>query len=101
MTSPFRIPSVYHWIYLFPLTGIGHAIVINLFDYSAILAMVFCTATAFGVASSQTPAIMFEAAGRERFPQAIAMINLMYGLGNLFSGVLGGEKEECRCSLNL
>ena len=43
-----------------------------------------------GVTVAQEPAIMFEASGIERYPNGIALMNMMYGIGNFVGGVLGG-----------
>ena len=40
---------------------------------------------------AQVPAIMYEAAGLSRYPRAIALMNLMYGIGNFCGGVMGGN----------
>lgn len=64
---------------------------INIFDYWALFGVCFLYAIPFGVTVAQVPAIMFEAAGLSRYPRAIALMNLMYGTGNLCGNVLGGN----------
>ncbi|XP_052248884.1 uncharacterized protein LOC127856620 [Dreissena polymorpha] len=44
----------------------------------------------FGITNSHTPALMYEAAGHARYPQAMSLVNLMYGFGNVFSNIIGG-----------
>ncbi|KAH3722162.1 hypothetical protein DPMN_065115 [Dreissena polymorpha] len=47
----------------------------------------------FGITNSHTPALMYEAAGHARYPQAMSLVNLMYGFGNVFSNIIGGAAE--------
>ncbi|KAL4217632.1 hypothetical protein ACF0H5_022374 [Mactra antiquata] len=85
-----RIPTVYHWVYLAPIVGISHMLVLNFFDYWPLFGANLLYGTAFGVTVAQEPAIMFEASGLERYPKGIALMNLMYGIGNFVGGLLGG-----------
>lgn len=45
----------------------------------------------FGVICAQIPAIMFEVTGLERYPQAIALLDLTFGLADLLCGLVGGK----------
>ncbi|KAL4218099.1 hypothetical protein ACF0H5_022835 [Mactra antiquata] len=85
-----RVPTVYHWLWLCPLIAGGHALVINLTDYWALFFACIIQGTTFGMNISQTPAIMFEVSGLDRYPQAMSLVNLMYGFGNVFSNAFGG-----------
>lgn len=46
--------------------------------------------TTFGMCASQCAAIMFEATDLDRFPQAMAIANVMFGVANFIGGFLGG-----------
>ncbi|XP_045181316.2 monocarboxylate transporter 3-like [Mercenaria mercenaria] len=85
-----NIPTVYHWLWICPVIALGHTLVINLRGYWAIFAAIILQGAAFGMNNSQTPAIMFEASGLSKYPQAMSLVNLVYGIGNLFSNVIGG-----------
>ena len=44
-----------------------------------------------GTTFSQVPAIMFEATGLEKYPQGMALVNILMGLGDLIGPLIGGK----------
>ena len=98
----FRIPTLYHWIYLCPIIAAAHILVVYLFDYWPLFGATLLYGIPFGVTVAQVPAIMYEAAGLSRYPRAIALMNLMYGIGNFCGGVMGGTYVSCsiQCTIN-
>lgn len=86
----FRVPTVYHWVYLAPVVAVSHLMVVNFYDYWPLFGANLLYGISFGVTVAQEPAIMFEASGLERYPKGIALMNLMYGLGNFIGGLIGG-----------
>ncbi|XP_052812276.1 monocarboxylate transporter 3-like [Mya arenaria] len=83
-------PTLYHWIYLCPLTAVTHALVVIFHDYTGIFCSCVAYGVIYGISVAQAPAIMFETAGLDRYPQGMALVNTMYGIGNILSGLLGG-----------
>ena len=69
-----------------------HVLVNQLVDYWALLGNILVYGAAFGVTVAQTPAIIYETSGLERYPQAISMLNVCYGVGNFLGGLFGGIK---------
>jgi hypothetical protein len=45
----------------------------------------------YATCTSQIPGIMFESVGPERYPQAMAMANVMLGLGDMLGAIYGGK----------
>ncbi|XP_045182497.2 monocarboxylate transporter 3-like isoform X2 [Mercenaria mercenaria] len=85
-----NFPTINHWIYLCLINAGLHAIIINLYDYWSILVSCFVFGISFGTTVAQTPAIMYEGTGLDRYPQGMALVNIMCGLGNMFGPLLGG-----------
>ncbi|XP_053400075.1 uncharacterized protein LOC123557733 isoform X3 [Mercenaria mercenaria] len=83
-------PTLWHWLYLCPITAATHVLVVNFFNIWSIMGACIAYGISFGAIAAQAPAVMFEASGLDRYPQGMAMVNLMYGFGNVFSGLLGG-----------
>ncbi|KAL4217852.1 hypothetical protein ACF0H5_022591 [Mactra antiquata] len=83
--------TIYHWVYLCPIAAVAHALVINVYDYSSIMTLCLLYGISFGTINAQTPTIMYEAIGLERYPTGIAMVNVMSGFGNILSNLLGGN----------
>ena len=86
-----NFPTVNHWIYLCTVSAVLHVTIINLYDYWSILITCFIFGIVFGTTVAQTPAIMFEATGLEKYPQGMALVNIMLGLGNMVGPFLGGK----------
>ena len=86
----YRVPTVYHWIYLCPVVAASHAMIIIFHDFWPLFVANLLYGISFGITVAQAPAIMFDIAGHARYPQAIALMNFTYGLGDLFGGVIGG-----------
>ena len=81
-------------MYLCPLVAASHLLVILLEDYWSIVAACVFYGVVFGITVAQAPAIMFEACGRKRYAQGMALVNVMYGVGDFLSVVLGGKSDE-------
>ena len=79
-----------NWIYAALLVGASHAAVIFLPVYSVTVAAMFIYGIFFGIIAATSPAVMFEASGLERYPQAVALMSLCNGTGNTVGGLLGG-----------
>ena len=82
---------MYHWIYLLPMLGVAHVLVINVYDLGLLIFACMLYGATFGVTVAQAPAIMYEATGLERYPQGMAFLNLAYGVGNFSGGFFGGK----------
>ena len=89
--SFFRFPAITHWIYAALLVAASHAAVIFLPDYPVTIAAMFIYGIFFGIIASTSPAVMFEASGLDRYPQAVALMSLCNGTGNTIGGLLGGR----------
>ncbi|XP_052765187.1 monocarboxylate transporter 13-like [Mya arenaria] len=96
-----NIPTVYHWIYLCPLTAVTHFLIIILPQYSTILALCVLYGIVFGITVAQAPAIMFEATGLSRYPQGMALMNVVYGVGDAISAVVGGYIKDATGTYNI
>ncbi|XP_045182648.2 monocarboxylate transporter 13-like isoform X1 [Mercenaria mercenaria] len=83
-------PTVYHWVYLCTLTAGLHALIINLNEFWSLFVSCVMYGILFAVTSAQLPAIVFEASGHERYPRAMALINIACGLGDTLGPILGG-----------
>jgi predicted MFS family arabinose efflux permease len=88
------MPSLNHWIYLSPLLAIGHVLVVNVNDYWGLFAVCILYGFPFGAMAAQPAAIMLEVTSLKKYPQAMAIANLSFGLANLISGQLGGISLE-------
>ena len=102
-----KTPTISHWVYICPLLGLAHFIVAYFDNYWYVAIGCVLQGSTFGVINSQSPAVMYEAAGLKRYPQGMALVNLMYGFGNLFSNVIGGKYQHAlyvnvqqKCSTN-
>ncbi|XP_060598100.1 uncharacterized protein LOC132751904 [Ruditapes philippinarum] len=89
-----KVPTVYHWVYLAPIVAVSHFLVVSFYDYWPLFGANLLYGISFGITVAQEPAIMFEASGLERYPKGIALMNLMYGLGNFFGGLIGGVIKD-------
>ena len=89
-----KTPTISHWVYICPLLGLAHFIVAYFDNYWYVAIGCVLQGSTFGVINSQSPAVMYEAAGLKRYPQGMALVNLMYGFGNLFSNVIGGKYQH-------
>ena len=86
-----NFPTLNHWIYLCFISAVLHIIIINLYDYWSLLITCFLLGIAYGTTVAQTPAIMVEATGLEKYTQGMALVNVMIGLGNMIGPLLGGK----------
>lgn len=82
---------MYHWMYLFILLAAIHVFVIKMTEFLPLLLGCFAVGITMGTAAAQTPAIMYEASGLDRYPQGMAMVNVMYGIGELVGALIGGK----------
>ncbi|XP_052763042.1 uncharacterized protein LOC128205446 [Mya arenaria] len=96
-----HVPTIYHWVYLAPVVAVGHLLIVNFYDYWPLFWANMLYGTFFGVTVAQEPAIMFEASGLERYPKGIALMNLMYGIGNFVGGLIGGIIKDELGTYNL
>lgn len=71
--------------------ALAHGLVMTFQDYWLIVAACVLQGVSFGVSNAQSPAIMYEAAGLKRYPEGMALANVMYGFGNLGSNIFGGK----------
>ncbi|KAH3772015.1 hypothetical protein DPMN_173346 [Dreissena polymorpha] len=92
-----KIPTITHWIYVCPVIAVAHALTANVRDYYGIMGACILQGVFFGITNSHTPALMYEAAGHARYPQAMSLVNLMYGFGNVFSNIIGGKAQNVVC----
>ncbi|XP_053383049.1 monocarboxylate transporter 3-like [Mercenaria mercenaria] len=89
-----KTPTVYHWIYLCVLTAAIHLFVPNVGEVFPLILACLATGIAMGTTAAQAPAIMFEASGLDRYPQGMAMVNVMYGIGEMLGPLLGGMVKD-------
>ena len=94
----FRIPTIYHWIYLCPVIAVSHAMIIACNSFWPLFAANLLYGVSFGVTMAQAPAIMLEVSGLARYPRAIALMNVTYGIGDLFGGIMGGLYSVGTCA---
>ncbi|XP_060598081.1 monocarboxylate transporter 6-like isoform X2 [Ruditapes philippinarum] len=94
-----NMPSLNHWIYLSPLLAIGHVLVVNVNDYWGLFAVCILYGFPFGAMAAQPAAIMLEVTSLKKYPQAMAIANLSFGLANLISGQLGAAGVSIYISL--
>ena len=74
----FRIPTIYYWVYCIT-------------SYWPLLLACVLNGYVFGIVVAQIPAAVLEVVGMERYPEGMAFVNMLYGLGILFDEVIGGE----------
>ena len=67
-----------------------HAVIFNLYNYWSIVFTCFLYGIVFGTTVAQTPAIIFEATSLEKYPQGMALGNIMMGLGDIVGALSGG-----------
>ncbi|WAR17159.1 MOT6-like protein [Mya arenaria] len=96
-----NIPTIYHWVYICPLTAITHVLVVNVYQYVSIVGVCIVYGILYGITVAQGPSIMFDVAGLQRYPQGMALINVMYGVGDALSAVLGGYVKDTTGSYGL
>ena len=89
-----NIPTLNHWIYLSPLIAVGHILVTNIYDYWGLFACCIFYGLPFGIVASQVATIILEITSFEKYPQAMSLANLSFGVANLISGQLGGNVLE-------
>ncbi|XP_053383060.1 monocarboxylate transporter 13-like [Mercenaria mercenaria] len=89
-----QVATVYHWIYLGVLMAGLHMIIISLDQLIALFLFCLLFGCIFGLIFSQAPVVMFEASGLDRYPQACAMMNVMFGIGDVFGPLLGGYIKD-------
>ncbi|XP_053383058.1 uncharacterized protein LOC123540869 isoform X2 [Mercenaria mercenaria] len=85
-----KTPTVYHWIYLCVLTAAIHLLFPNVREVFPLILACLAIGITMGTTAAQAPAIMFEASGFDRYPQGMAMVNVMYGIGDGLGPLLGG-----------
>lgn len=86
-----NMPSLNHWIYLSPLLVVGHILIVNINDFWGLCALCISFGVPFGIMLSQRGAIMLEITSIQKYPQAMAIANLTFGLAYITGGLLGGK----------
>jgi len=62
-------------------------------DYTGILWSCVTYGLFYGIMVAQVPSIVFETAGRDRYPQAMAVTNALNGVSNVISELFGGKSK--------
>ncbi|XP_060576804.1 monocarboxylate transporter 3-like [Ruditapes philippinarum] len=85
-----KCPTIYHWTYFNVIIAVIHVIILNLNDFRSLVVACIVYGMTYATCTSQIPGIMFESVGPERYPQAMAMANVMLGLGDMLGAIYGG-----------
>ncbi|XP_052782367.1 monocarboxylate transporter 4-like [Mya arenaria] len=75
----------------FEFFGLGHFLVIYFTGYYEMIGGSVFRGIAIGCLWSLQPGMLLELRGLDRFPRAVAVCNLLSGIGQIISGYLGGE----------
>lgn len=60
-------------------------------SYRVIVAVCLLESAFYGTAMSLGPVMIYEAVGLTKYPNAVALLNVMYGVGDVLVNWLGGE----------
>ncbi|XP_045215594.2 monocarboxylate transporter 6-like [Mercenaria mercenaria] len=86
-----RWPVINHLVYASVVVAVGHILVLELLNvYTFLVLASLLRGTGFGMFNGLTPAVVFEAAGSEKYPAAMACANVSIGFGDFLSAILGG-----------
>ncbi|XP_045181810.2 monocarboxylate transporter 9-like [Mercenaria mercenaria] len=96
-----KCPTMYHWIYLYLILSALHGAIVNIHEFWSLLVTCLLYGIMFATSASQAPAIMFEASGFERYPQGMALANIMSGIGDTIGPLLGGFLKDLSGEYNV
>ena len=85
-------PTVYNMFYVCPMLVLGHTLMILLQTLDKwIFAASLVHGFAYGLLIAFTPVILYDLVGGDMFPQAVSLLNLAFGIGNMMGNFLGGN----------
>ena len=65
--------------------------IVSMSDYWSLFTASLVYGFAFGMIYAQVPVIMLEVSGVQRYPRAVGLLNLIFGVAELLCGILGGK----------
>lgn len=86
-----HLPAVTHWIYICLCMTAAHLLMVDQDSYRVIVAICLLESALYGIAMSLGPVMIYEAVGLTKYPNAMALLNVMYGVGDVLVNWLGGE----------
>ncbi|KAL4217854.1 hypothetical protein ACF0H5_022593 [Mactra antiquata] len=87
-------PTTYHWVYLSVAMATLHSLIVHVDGYWSSIAVCVSQGVAIGATAALAPAIMYDVTGLARYPQGMALVNVMYGCAEGLGPIVGGSMKD-------
>ena len=90
----FKVKALFHFSYSVLMYGTAHYLVGYFTDFSGLTFAVILRGFFTGISGAMSPGTMIEVRGLERYPQTVALCNLIGGISQTLGGLLGGATVD-------